>query len=665
MYKLVHSVAVAAVALVLPIAALADITDKTVTLSSGQILDLDAGAVVSSGGDLKWDGTSLTPQGSAIAADGSSFGLTGSAGYSNLNSTLLAQFASLLFSSSPITPAANDVIGVKTHGGHYAKILVTSLGSSIGLKFTTYGVSGSGGGGGSNPPMITSVVNNYSYIPDGFANSGVSPGSIITIFGSDMSDSPPTVTLQSSAAPGIPKTLEGATLSVKVGSTTVTPGMYYATPSQIAAVLPSNTPTGSATITVSYKGNTSNAFSFQVVPAALGLDTYYGTGTGLITATNANTGALYNFTNSVKPGETIVLWGSGLGADTPDSDTVFTNSPHSVNTAMKIYFGGVTGTVLYQGSSGYPGLNQINVTVPANAPTGCYVSVVAVLGTGASTTTSNFLLLPISVSGGECNDSILGISGSEISMLSGQSTVKTGSVTVGQSVTPKSDTDNTPQTNNVAFASFSKDTGSSYEVSGSSFTLPCNVTEVISSGGSGSSTGLDAGNISVTGPTGTFQLMTIPLLKGYYTAQLPANAITASGGDFTFNGSGGADVGSFSATITLPNPLLQWTNQSAGATINRGTGVEVDWTGGAPGSFVAISGDSFNLDTEASGSFICIAPQSALKFVVPNYVLYNLPAGAGHLSVGNDSGLGTFSANGLDSGLKFGYTSTQINSTYK
>ncbi len=97
---------------------------------------------------------------------------------------------------------------------------------------------------------------------------------------------------------------------------------------------------------------------------------------------------------------------------------------------------------------------------------------------------------------------------------------------------------------------------------------------------------------------------------------------------------------SFSATVNLPNPILQWTNQSAGATINRGTGVEVDWTGGAPGSCVAIIGDSFGLDTEASGSFVCIAPQSALKFVVPNYVLYNLPAGSGHLSVGNDASFG-------------------------
>ncbi len=149
--------------------------------------------------------------------------------------------------------------------------------------------------------------------------------------------------------------------------------MYYATPTQIAAVLPSGTPTGTATITVTYNNATSNAFQFQVVPSALGLNTYYGTGTGLVIAVNAVSGTIYGYTNSAKPGDTIILFGSGLGADTNDSDTVYTSSPHPVSTPLQIYFGGVAGTVAYGGSSGYPGYDQINVVVPANAPTGCYV----------------------------------------------------------------------------------------------------------------------------------------------------------------------------------------------------------------------------------------------------------------------------------------------------
>ena len=195
---------------------------------------------------------------------------------------------------------------------------------------------------------------------------------------------PPTgaVTLNTSAGAGLPTKSGGATVSVTVGGKTVTPGLYYAIPTQIAAVLPAGTPTGTGTVTVNYNGANSAAFTINVVPAALGLDTYYGTGSGLITATNAVTGALFNYTNSAAPGQTIVLWGSGLGADTQDSDVAFTSTPHAVNqSSVQVYFGSVAGSVGYAGSSGYPGLNQINVTIPTNAPTGCGVSV-AVSGTG-------------------------------------------------------------------------------------------------------------------------------------------------------------------------------------------------------------------------------------------------------------------------------------------
>jgi uncharacterized protein (TIGR03437 family) len=352
-------------------------------------------------------------------------------------------------------------------------------------------------------PTITGVTNNYSYIPSGFPNSGVSPGSIFTIFGSGMASAPAgNVTLESSAGSGIPTSLAGATLTVTVGGTTVQPAMYYATPSQIAAVLPSDTPTGAATLTVSYNNAKSKAFSFQVVPSALGLDTYYGTGTGLVTATNASTGALYNYTNSAKPGETIILWGSGLGADTADSDTTFTTTPHSVNTPLQVYFGGIAGTLSYAGSSGYPGLYQINVTVPENAPSSCYVGVAAVTGSGSNVSVSNFGSLAISPSGGDCDDSVFGISGTVISTLSGQGTVRDGSVFVGQLVQPANPRQTGTTTNNFGFASFSKETGSGFSTSsGSVYSVgSCYVTQVISVTGSFPTiVGLDAGTISLTG----------------------------------------------------------------------------------------------------------------------------------------------------------------------
>jgi uncharacterized protein (TIGR03437 family) len=512
---------------------------------------------------------------------------------------------------------------------------------------------------------ITGITNNYSYIPAGFPNSGIAPGSIFTLYGSNMSTAPPTVTLQSSASPGIPKTLEGATLTVTVGGFAAHPAMYYATPGQIAAVLPSDTPTGPAVITVSYKGATSNAFPFQVVPHALGLDTYYGTGAGLVTATNSTTGALYNFTNSTKPGETIVLWGSGLGADTADSDTVFTTTPHAVNTPLKIYIGGVAATILYAGSSGYPGLDQLDVTIPENAPLSCSTGVVGVTGNGASQTVSNFGSLALSASGGDCNDSIFGISGNTIASLSGLTTVREGNLFVAQLVLPASSGSGT-MTNNGGIARFTQVTGSSYGSSSGSFYSPgsCFVTQTITLYGAPPTIiGLDAGNINLAGPGGSYALTATS--KGQYAVQLPPNAITSSGGAFTYNGSGGADVGSFKTTINLPNPLLNWTNKSAAATINRAQGVEVSWTGGGAGTYVIIMGNSSSEMTGASGTFTCVANQSALKFLVPDYVTGTLPAGTGTLTVENVTNFTSFTASDIDYGFGFGLTGVQINSTYQ
>lgn len=675
--------ALVVLAFTFPVAALADVSGTNVTLNANQTLNLDTGKTVTSGGDLTWTGSAFNVVGSAkdvdLASTFLSSTLSGMAAYNSLvqsGATLISTYAAALNSSltnGAITPMANDILIVKTNGGNFAAVLVVAVaaGSSVTIDFDTIGASSSGGGGGTTPsgPTITAVVNNYSYVPAGFPNSGISPGSIMLVFGSGMSQSVSSVFLNGTLSPGLPTTWQGATLSVTVGGKTVTPPIYYATPTQIAAVLPSGTPTGTATITVSYNNQTSNSFQFKVVPSALGLNTYFGSGTGLILAVNSSSGAIYNYTNSAKPGDTILLFGSGLGADTADSDTVYTTSPHAVSTPIQIYFGGVAGNVQYAGSSGYPGYNQINVTIPSSAPTDCYVGVVAVTGSGGNAVSSNFGSIPISASGGQCTNSIFGTSGTSISSLSSQATVKSGAVFVAQSVGPKSSTDNTPVTSNIAFASFQKETGASYSSDasngGSAFAVgSCYVTEVISTtGGVPTVTGLDAGAITLTGPNGMYTLS--KFLTGFYTAMLPTNAITSSGGAFTFNGAGGADVGSFSTTLNLPNPILTWTNESSDATVNRSSGVTVNWTGGAAGSYVLISGNSTDQNTGANGSFTCIANQSALSFAVPNYITGALPAGSGELSVSNDAGFGTFKASGLDIGISFAYTGTTINATYQ
>jgi uncharacterized protein (TIGR03437 family) len=659
--KIAALTAMAVLALILPVAALADI-NATATLSAGQSLSLDTGATNTSGsGDITFTGTSLTFIGSAKGGSLSLIG-SGQATFDSLTQAILNSLAS--FATTAPIPASSltvgAIVGVGTNGGNAAKLLVTAISStSISFQYTTYGASSTGPG----TPTVTGVTNNYSFIPSGFSNSGVTPSSIITIFGANMAAPVTgTLTLQSSAGSGIPTALNGTSISVTVNGKTVTPGIYYATPTQIAAVLPAATPTGTGTITVTYNNVASNAFSFQVVPSAFGLDTYYGTGNGLITATDARTGALFNYTSSAAPGEIITLWGTGLGADSADSDTVFSTTPHAVNQgSVQVWIGGAQATLGYAGSSGYPGLDQINVTIPAGL-TGCNVSIVVVVNNVAS----NFATAPINQGGGECSDPVFGITGSQLTTLSGQTNVKSGDVFLAQLITPNTNGSGT-MTENLASADFQSVTGSYYGAASGSVSIgSCIVTEVFSATGVSNlhSTGLDAGTVSLTAPDGSnYTLTSISALPGIYTALLSATAIPSSGGTGTFSWTGGKDVGASSATIVLPNPLLSWTNQAAGATVTRSQGVQVTWTGGAPGTLVFISGASSS--GSANGSFVCYAPQSALQFTVPSYVLDTLPAGHGSLSVENITQYKTFTAPGIDFGTAFGFTGIMINSTYQ
>jgi hypothetical protein len=79
------------------------------------------------------------------------------------------------------------------------------------------------------------------------------------IIGSHLSD--PNVPLQlQDTTQGLPLTLNGTSLSVTIGGTTVHPAIYYSTPTQVAAELPAATPAGSGTITVSHGGDAQMLF---------------------------------------------------------------------------------------------------------------------------------------------------------------------------------------------------------------------------------------------------------------------------------------------------------------------------------------------------------------------------------------------------------------------
>jgi hypothetical protein len=360
---------------------------------------------------------------------------------------------------------------------------------------------------------------------------------------------------------------------------------------------------------------------------------------------------VFNYNKSASPGQNIILWGSGLGADAADSDTTVTATPHPISVPLTIYIGGIQANIIYQGSSGYPGLNQIDVTIPPGVAPGCAVSVVAVSGS----VVSNIVTLPITaVAGGVCSDPILGYDGNQILTLGGKSNYNAGALLLFN-------TDQSGTIQAAAIGEFKVDAGSqSQSGSGLASLGSCIVTSsVVATGAPPAINGLDAGTITVQGPSGS-QALTEEM-KGSYGAELASGFVPAAGGSFTFTGTGGADVGPISTTVSYSNPMT-WTNMSSITSVTRANGVNLTWSGGPANTYVYISGTSSS--SSVTASFTCNASIAAGQFTVPSYILLALPAGSGTLGIENSTTPQSFTASGLDSGVIFAGVSYGIKPTY-
>ena len=618
----------------------------TPTLAVNATLNLDTGATGTSGGDLVWTGSALNAQSGVtlVAIPGVTAQL-----FDSLTADIVRGILALGGTSVAVpSPSAGPVIAVKTKAGNFAKLVVAggTAGGSINIKFTTFGVSGGGGGGGASGPSITTVQNNYSQIAKGLPNYGIAPGTLFFVQGANLAAT--TTDLLSSAAPGLPTTRDGVSVSVTSGGASAAPcPIYYLSPTQIDAVLPDATPLGDATITVTNNG-ASATFSITVVQSAFGILNYNG-GLGAVYDVGNN---LLTSSNSANPNQAIVLWGSGTGADPANDDRLFPQKQNNLtNIPMQAFIGGVPATIAYRGRSQFPALDQVVLTIPGNAPTGCFVSLAIVSGN----IVSNSVTIPIAASGKTCTDGGAALPTDLQQSLSGKTTIRQGFLSVQQFTQISSRGANVL---NSALGSFQSVTGFANSSGANQSSSGSCVVYSNFSGGSSSGTviGLDAGSaISVTGPGGSLTLsqLSIPGAPGglYFPGgDVPATFIPSGGGSYTFdNGSGGKDIPHFSATLNVP-PAFTWTNAGQISSVSRTQGVNVTWSGGAPGTFVSITGSSFATVNGAPVSvvFACQAPIAAGQFSVPSPVLLALPTGTGSLSVGDYSAFQQFSAPGLD-----------------
>ena len=166
---------------------------------------------------------------------------------------------------------------------------------------------------------------------------------------------------------------------------------------------------------------------------------------------------------------------------------------------------------------------------------------------------------------------------------------------------------------------------------------------------------LDAGrSLAASGPAGNSTAA--KLRGGDYRALFPAGTNTGGlpAGNYTVTGSGGVDIGAFSANLSLP-AALHWTNQAQISTINRLTDLTVTWNSARNSGHVLIGGTSSYPAAGKFAIFLCSEESSKGSFTIPSFVLSAMPipptAAHGYLFVASHPFDNTFTARGLDLGF--------------
>jgi uncharacterized protein (TIGR03437 family) len=460
----------------------------------------------------------------------------------------------------------------------------------------------------------------------------------------------------------------GTTITVTVGSTTVNAIMYYSLAAQVAAILPSKTPTGTGTLKVTYNGQSVSA-PIVVVQSNVGIFTLSTTGTGdAVAFSNVNNGLLTP-TNAANPGDAIIFWGTGLGPVTSDETQPAVQSDLT-SVPLQVFIGGQAAKILFRGRNACcSSVDTVYVTVP-DGLSGCAVSVIMQIGNIVSNTTT----IPVATSGRTC----IPVSGNP-STGSGTAPHSFGGFSlerVSETIAAIGPSPATSIKMDIVGGSFEKVTPSSNPPQGSQIDInsygSCTVSTAVSgqapppSSNNGSVQWLDAGQITVAGPGISGSKVLPKTTTGgilVYQVSLDNTATTLAAGTYTFTGAGGPDVGPFTATYNMPTPFA-WTNQASLATVNRANGATVTWSGGDPAGYVTIGGNSTLYGATAtqtvSVSFTCTARVSDGSFTVPPIVLLALPASGtlpgsttvvpGSLAVTNVSFGSTFQASGIDAG---------------
>jgi uncharacterized protein (TIGR03437 family) len=193
-------------------------------------------------------------------------------------------------------------------------------------------------------PAIASVVNGASYQP------GIEAGSWVTIKGSNLANSTRTWQTSDFVGATAPTALDGVSVTVDG----VPASVEYISPTQINVLAPPDSTLGNVNVVVDNNGALSAPATAQLQALA---PAFFLSSRNYVTASRLpDYAAVGTPTAPAHPGDLIVLWGTGFGNPV---------------VAPTVTIGGVSVPVVSAVmTAGSPGLDQLTIQIPANAPTG-------------------------------------------------------------------------------------------------------------------------------------------------------------------------------------------------------------------------------------------------------------------------------------------------------
>ena len=243
----------------------------------------------------------------------------------------------------------------------------------------------------SNRPSAYRVTNSASSYASGENGFGIAQGSLFVVYGQALGPNP----IQQASSFPIPVALAGTSVQINMTGTNYTAPVIYSSFAQVAAILPSVVPIGDGTLVVTYNGAAASPIPIHVVKSAFGIFTLTSNGVGAGVIHDAGS-RLLTFAQPAHPGDTVVIWGTGLGPVPSNDAGIDASGPLPGNRfTPEVFVGNQPVPVQYAGRSGCcAALDQIVIQLPP-AIQGCFVPLVV----RTNGIVSNFVSLPVGTAG--------------------------------------------------------------------------------------------------------------------------------------------------------------------------------------------------------------------------------------------------------------------------